>query len=110
MGMSNAERYYLELAAAFVRGQAAQGTSIGLPSRLAHAPLDTLTVSDAEEVFAAGRAAGLSLHKFKRTMALPRVRRVFGVLHALAPAEMLDIGSGRGVFLWPLLDSFPRLA
>lgn len=26
------------------------------------------------------------------------------------PTELLDIGSGRGAFLWPLLDTFPWLA
>jgi ubiquinone/menaquinone biosynthesis C-methylase UbiE len=31
------------------------------------------------------------------------------VLHSLAPASLLDVGSGRGTFLWPLLDTFPGL-
>lgn len=49
------------------------------------------------------------LHRFKRSAGLPRVRAVLGILHGLAPASLLDIGSGRGAFLWPLLDSFPEL-
>src|SRR5262249_50651957 len=53
--------------------------------------------------------AGLRLHKFKRTGELPRVRRVLGMLHGLAPQDLLDIGSGRGVFLWPLLDAFREM-
>jgi ubiquinone/menaquinone biosynthesis C-methylase UbiE len=40
---------------------------------------------------------------------LPRVRKVLGLLRGLAPAELLDVGSGRGVFLWPLVDAFPDL-
>lgn len=40
---------------------------------------------------------------------LPRVRKVLGLLRGLAPAELLDVGSGRGVFLWPLVDAFPEL-
>src|SRR5690349_4987626 len=86
------ERYYLDLAAAFVRGR------LGLPSDRPPAQL-----------FEAGQEAGLRLHKFKRTAGLPRVQKVLGILRGLAPADLLDIGSGRGVFLWPLLDAFPDL-
>ena len=85
-------RYYLDLAAAFVRGSL-PGVPDGSP----------------EEQVRLGREAGLRLHRFKRTADLPRVRRVLGVLHGLAPADVLDVGSGRGVFLWPLLDAFPWL-
>jgi ubiquinone/menaquinone biosynthesis C-methylase UbiE len=87
-----AARYYLDFACAFVRGK--------LP--------DTPDLPP-EELFRHGEAAGLRLHKFKRSAVLPRVRRVFGLLRGLAPAHLLDVGSGRGVFLWPLLDAFPEL-
>ncbi|HEV2764055.1 MAG TPA: class I SAM-dependent methyltransferase, partial [Pyrinomonadaceae bacterium] len=40
---------------------------------------------------------------------LPRVRKVLGVLRGLAPTSLIDLGSGRGTFLWPLLDAFPDL-
>jgi 2-polyprenyl-3-methyl-5-hydroxy-6-metoxy-1,4-benzoquinol methylase len=89
------QHYYLEFALAFVRGR--------LPE------LDDGT-TDPEALLEKGKAAGLRLHKFKRTLELPRVRRVIGMLHGLQPANLLDIGSGRGVFLWPLLDAFPDLA
>ena len=87
------ERYYLELGAAFARGR--------LGERLAETDADA---------FEAGRARGLKMHKFKRNAELPRVRRVLSMLSALAPESLLDIGSGRGTFLWPLLDAFPDLA
>ena len=61
------------------------------------------------ECLALGRAAGLKLHRFKRTTELPRVRAVLGVLRGLETERLLDIGTGRGVFLWPLLDAFPSL-
>jgi ubiquinone/menaquinone biosynthesis C-methylase UbiE len=86
------ERYYTELAAAFVRGK------IGGAGDLSP-----------EELIGLGRSRGLRLHKFKRQSELPRVRKVLGVLLGLAPAGLLDVGSGRGAFLWPLLDSFPHL-
>ncbi|MCA9649466.1 MAG: class I SAM-dependent methyltransferase [Myxococcales bacterium] len=88
------ERYFVELAAAFVRGR--------LPE-LAIEP------GDLQGTLARGRAQGLSLHKFKRSATLPRVRRVLGVLRGLGPHRLLDVGSGRGTFLWPLLDAFPQL-
>ena len=84
------ERYYVELAAAFVRG---------------HRP-DAPPVS-AEEVVGWGRGQGLRIHKFKRNAELPRVRRVLGILRSMQPDTLVDVGSGRGTFLWPLLASFP---
>lgn len=88
----SAERYYTKLAAAFVRGKL--GGAAALPDG---------------QAIAAGRAHGLRLHKFKQQAELPRVRRVLGLLHGLAPASLLDVGSGRGTFLWPLLNEFPQL-
>jgi 2-polyprenyl-3-methyl-5-hydroxy-6-metoxy-1,4-benzoquinol methylase len=87
------ERYYTEFAAAFVRGR-----------------LPDAGAASTEELLRRGAAAGLRLHKFKRSAALPRVRHVLGVLRGVAPADLLDVGSGRGVFLWPLLDALPHLS
>lgn len=84
--------YYLDLGAAFVRGRVPDAPD--LPPA---------------ELIEYGRAHGLKVHKFKRSAELPRVRKVLGALRSLAPADLLDIGSGRGVFLWPLLDAFPHL-
>ncbi len=86
------QQYYVELATAFVRGRLSHLPTLGPGDTLRH-----------------GLAAGLRLHKFKRNAELPRVRRVLGILRALAPESLLDVGSGRGTFLWPLLDSFPTL-
>jgi ubiquinone/menaquinone biosynthesis C-methylase UbiE len=85
-----ARRFYLEPAAAFVRHT--------LPDAPDGSP---------EELVQLGLGAGLRLHRFKRTADLPRVRKVLGILRGLAPDSVLDVGSGRGVFLWPLLDAFP---
>ncbi|MFN8470240.1 MAG: class I SAM-dependent methyltransferase [Caldilineaceae bacterium] len=52
---------------------------------------------------------GLPLHYFKRVPLLPRIQWALGVIHSLQPANLLDVGSGRGKFLWPLLDAFPTL-
>jgi len=80
-------RYFNELATAFVRGKLGQADA---------------TVED-------GINAGLRLHKFKVNSELPRVQRILGILHGIAPDNLLDIGSGRGTFLWPLLAAFSEL-
>ena len=56
-----------------------------------------------------GLTASPPLHYFKRVPLLPRIQWALGVLHSLQPTNLLDIGSGRGKFLWPLLDAFPTL-
>ena len=86
-------RYHERLAAAFVRGR--------LP-HLGPLPDDALAIE-------AGLAAGLRLHKFKAGSEVPRVSKVLGVLRGLQPESLVDIGSGRGTFLWPLLAAFPAL-
>ena len=87
------DRYFTRLAAAYVRGKLGRAEP-GLTQ---------------EELIAAGIAGGLRLHKFKRSTGLPRVRKALGVLRGLSPASLLDVGSGRGTFLWPLLYAYPWL-
>jgi SAM-dependent methyltransferase len=100
--------YYAPLAAAYVRGALCRTPHEADPALFAP-PLRALAEPDLARLLETGLAAGLRLHRFKRTMGLPRVKRVLGVLHGLQPTDLLDIGSGRGAFLWPLLDAFPDL-
>jgi ubiquinone/menaquinone biosynthesis C-methylase UbiE len=106
--MTEEQVYFERLAAAYVRGRLA-GEPAGRPERVLTAPLAALTADDHRALIRLGLARELPLHRFKRTMGLPRVARVLGILRGLQPARLLDIGSGRGVFLWPLLDTFPDL-
>ena len=98
---------YTTLAAAYVRGKLTP--TPGLDHTLFATPLDRLSDEQLLALVALGRAHELRLHRFKRTMGLPRVARVLGALRGLVPADVLDIGSGRGAFLWPLLDAFPSV-
>jgi 2-polyprenyl-3-methyl-5-hydroxy-6-metoxy-1,4-benzoquinol methylase len=82
------QRYFDELVTAFVRGRLGNQSA---------------TPED-------GLRAGLRLHKFKVNTELPRVQKVLGILRGIAPETLLDVGSGRGTFLWPLLASFPNMA
>ena len=103
--------YYQRIAAAFVRGCAlTEGTAIVVPQELLCLPLDSLADEQLETIIQIGMEAGLRLHRFKRTHEkLPRVRRVLGMLSGIAPESLLDVGSGRGAFLWPCLSTFPNL-
>lgn len=55
----------------------------------------------------------MKLHYFKAKEDLPRVQAVLGFLQGIVAAgqcrSLLDVGSGRGVFLFPLLRDFPTL-
>lgn len=88
--------YYTHLAAAYVRGKLQQDVPI-------------CPYMSKEQVIRIGRSSGLKLRKFKRTMGLPRVCKVLGMLKTIQPRSIVDVGSGRGVFLWPLLDEFPHI-
>ena len=61
----------------------------------------------------AKNAPEMKLHYFKVKEDLPRVQVVLGFLQGIVPAggcrTLLDVGSGRGVFLFPLLRDFPEL-
>jgi SAM-dependent methyltransferase len=107
--MADETQLYTKLAAAYVRGRLVEEMPPAEIDALCAAPLDELTDTQRDRLIAYGRERELRLHRFKRTMGLARVSKVLGALRGLAPAELLDIGSGRGAFLWPLLDAFPWL-
>ena len=89
--------YYESSAAAYVRGKMRQWDE----------PI--CCYMSKKQVIQAGKASGIKLHRFKKTMGLPRVRKVLGMLKSIQPRSIVDVGSGRGVFLWPLLDEFPHI-
>lgn len=84
------DRYYTRLASCFIRGR-------------------LLYDGDWPQLLAAAEQAKLRLHKFKNNEHLPRVAKVIGMLRSMRPESLLDAGSGRGTFLWPLLHQFPAL-
>lgn len=55
----------------------------------------------------------MKMHYFKVKEDLPRVQVVLSFLQGVVSAglcdSLLDVGSGRGVFLFPLLREFPEL-
>ena len=102
------DEYYLPIAAAYVRGSLA--TIPKYCEHLLHDPLHLLSEVELEMLLTIGRAAGIDLYHFKKSHAsLPRVRAVLGFLHSIAFSSLLDVGSGRGAFLWPCLNAFPEV-
>lgn len=102
-------RYYTEYAAAAIRGFLLRHPEIELPDQsLVLRDFHSLTDADCEAILDLAHERGIKIHHFKRSSRmLPRVSRVLGFLRGISPESILDVGSGRGVFLLPLLESFP---
>lgn len=95
-------RYDLPVMAAYVRGMFSD------PAHpLVAKPFEALDADDCERLIEEARQKGLKLHYFKRHEELPRVRMALGFLRGVQPQSLLDVGSGRGVFLFPFLEQFP---
>ena len=87
------ERYYNKLLLAYLR--AATGET---------------TCEDLESLMTSAKAQEIKYYDFKRSQPLlPRVKMVLGFLKALQFNTLLDVGSGRGAFLWPFMDEFPNV-
>jgi ubiquinone/menaquinone biosynthesis C-methylase UbiE len=84
------ERYFTELASCFIRGRLS-------------------CEGDWPSLVDAAQNARLRLHKFKQNQQLPRVAKILGMLQSIQPQNLLDAGSGRGTFLWPLLAGFAHV-
>jgi 2-polyprenyl-3-methyl-5-hydroxy-6-metoxy-1,4-benzoquinol methylase len=85
--------WHLDLVLAYVRGR-----------------LPGLAEDDPERLLLAAREHSLNLDPFKRSRILPRVREVLAMIKSLAPASLLDLGTGRGRLLWQLFETMPTLA
>ena len=102
------ERYLSRLAAAYALGM--DGVDgFALPGEYSGASIGELLPDAQERLIAEAKAAGLKMHYFKRQEPLPRVKKVLGFLRSIAPESLLDVGSGRGAFLFPFMDAFPQV-
>ena len=102
------ERYDMRTAAAWLLGH---GRSTGvpvLPESLRGKKADTCSEEELRQIISAGLAAGLRMYPFKQgTQTLQRTKRTLGFLRSVAFETMLDVGSGRGVFLIPFMKELP---
>ena len=103
------ERYHLKYATAAVRGAILRsGDERGFDRELIEKDLDELSLDECNGLLEIGSGMGLKLYHFKRSdRMLPRVNKVIGFLKSIYFDNILDVGSGRGVFLLPFLDEFP---
>ena len=100
--------YNLQPAAAWLRGHAQRTGQPPIPAQLLEKPLEALSATELETIVELGQQTGQKLYPFKAEKKdLPRVRRVLGFLKATGLTSLLDVGSGRGVFLLPFLETFP---
>lgn len=105
-----AERYNLKPAAAWLRGHAIKTGTPEIDSELQEMPLEVLTDEELSSIVEIGEKTGQKLYPFKTGKAeLPRVRQVLGFLHGIEFETLLDVGSGRGVFLLPFMEEFPQV-
>ena len=104
------ERYNLKPAAAWLRGHALKTGAPEIDAELLEMPLEVLTDEELAAIVAVGGQTGQKLYPFKTGKSeLPRVRQVLGFLHGIEFETLLDVGSGRGVFLLPFMEEFPQV-
>ncbi len=102
-------RYYNKYAVAAIRGAVKRlGKNEVLRAELMEKELDTLTEKECDEILAKAEISGIKLYPFKATHNdMPRVKKVLGFLRGIYFESLLDVGSGRGVFLIPFMENFP---
>lgn len=104
------ERYNLKPAAAWLRGHALKTGVPEIDAELLEMPLEVLTDEELSSIVEIGEKTGQKLYPFKTGKTeLPRVRQVLGFLHGIEFDTLLDVGSGRGVFLLPFMEEFPQV-
>ena len=102
------ERYDIRTAAAWLLGHGRRTGIPALPECMRQKTADECTDDELIQIVTAGQEAGLKLYPFKTgTQILPRTKRTLGFLHSISFETMLDVGSGRGVFLIPFMKEFP---
>ncbi len=101
--------YLCRTAAAYVRGYANR-TGLALNKNLCEKPIEELNERELDMLFTAGRTCGLKMYRFKSHRDMPRVKMVMGFLRSVMPESIIDVGSGRGVFLLPFLEEFAGTA
>lgn len=104
------ERYDVMTTAAWILGHARVTGVPVFPMNIKEKMADNCTDEELDQIVCAGQKAGLKLYPFKAgTQTLARSRRVMGFLHSVQFETMLDVGSGRGVFLIPFMKEFQRV-
>ena len=94
--------------ASYIRGYILNN-NIQFDKEILDKDLASLTSSEIEKLKDFAIKKELKLYYFKEKEILPRVKIVLGYLKGIYPETLLDVGSGRGIFLFPLLKEFPNI-
>lgn len=101
--------YNLELLmCSYIRGYIKEN-KINIDNNLINKQLNKLTNIEITQLINIGKEYNLKLYYFKDKGILARVKIVLGFLRNIQPSTLLDIGTGRGVFLLPLLCEMPNI-
>ena len=104
--MESPNKYYQRLVSAMIRGHLKNDYE---KHELFGKHLDYLDDEEHEQLLALGEKHQLKTTVFKRVAALPETKKVLDVIRGIAPDNILDIGCGRGTFIWRLLDEYNNL-
>ncbi|TAE00058.1 MAG: class I SAM-dependent methyltransferase [Bacteroidetes bacterium] len=99
-----APHLHQRLAAAFVRG------TITDMNELFNKVLFELKDQQINELIEIGQRHGLKLSVFYNAQELNLYAKVIQLLKNIQPDNLLDLGSGRGTFVWQFLDNFPFIS
>jgi ubiquinone/menaquinone biosynthesis C-methylase UbiE len=80
-----------------------------LPDSIKNRTFNKLNYDEVDYLISYGRNNDEQFYFFKRSMILPRIKFVLSYLHSLSFNNLLDVGSGRGAFLFPLLEEFTTI-
>ena len=100
--------YYVKLASAYARGVEIRTGNYKLcPKEILDKNLDEMREEESVILLDNCRKENIKLYPFKSMHdELPRVKKVIGFLKSITFESLLDVGSGRGVFLFPFLNDF----
>lgn len=102
------DRYDVKTAAAWILGHSRRTGIPVLTESLRQKKSEECSEEELFQIVMAGMSAELKLYPFKSgTRMLARTRRTLGFLLSVSFETMLDVGSGRGVFLIPFMKAFP---
>lgn len=102
------EKYNMKFALAAIRGHIRRSGASGVDASLLEKPLEELEERERALLLDVATASGMKLYHFKNSdRQLARVNKVLGFLRGIYFESLLDVGSGRGVFLIPFLEAFP---
>lgn len=100
------EQNYYYFVYARIRGYIKR-LGVGFDNAVMEKELFELDECDKARLIEFARANDIKLYPFKKSdRVLPRVGKVLGFLKSIYFESLLDVGSGRGAFLFPLLDTF----